>query len=73
MKTKSFEEFLREWHMKDYRGADDDAPDAFDSWLDDLDQNTLMELADVAIVEAQMEGMERSRKIIMDAFNSPIK
>lgn len=31
--TPAQEEKLKEVHMKDYRGTDDDAPDAYDEWL----------------------------------------
>jgi hypothetical protein len=34
--TPAQEEKLKEAHMKDYRGTDDDAPDAYDDWLIDL-------------------------------------
>ena len=33
----TFEEYLREQHAIDYSGLDDDMPDAFEKWLEDLD------------------------------------
>ena len=33
-------------HMKDYRGTDDDAPDAFDTWLTDLDLDQIVQYAE---------------------------
>jgi len=32
-----FEDYLREQHMLDYTGTDDDAPDHFDNWICDFD------------------------------------
>lgn len=34
--SKEQEDKLKEAHMKDYRGTDDDAPDAYEYWLTDL-------------------------------------
>lgn len=35
--THEQEEKLKEEHAKDYHGTDDDMPDAYESWLEDLD------------------------------------
>ena len=42
IKTKYFEEFLQEEHMKDYHGTDDDAPDAYDNWVSELQYDDWM-------------------------------
>lgn len=39
--TKEQEEKLKEAHMNQYRGTDDDAPDDFDNWLTELDLDQL--------------------------------
>lgn len=46
IKTYTFEEYLQDVHMSDYTGTDDDAPDAFDAWMENLTQDELIELAD---------------------------
>lgn len=43
---KDFDSYLREKHMEDYTGLDDDAPDAFDSWLEDQDYEQQREYFD---------------------------
>jgi hypothetical protein len=35
--TPDFEEYLREQHMADYTGTDDDAPDKFVEWTSSFD------------------------------------
>lgn len=42
--TTEQEEKLKEAHAKDYHGTDDDMPDAFESWLEDLTYEQLKEL-----------------------------
>ena len=36
-KYKDFEDYLKEEHAEDYGGLDDDMPDNFDKWLQNLD------------------------------------
>lgn len=40
----TFEDFLKERHVEDYHGTDDDMPEAFDSWLCDLGADDWIEL-----------------------------
>ena len=42
-----FEEYLKEIHSKDYMGTDDDMPDSFESWITELEPETLIEHANV--------------------------
>ena len=35
-KNQTFESFLQDKHMEDYHGLDDDAPDAYEGWLENL-------------------------------------
>ena len=37
MKLPTFEDFLKETYAHNYTGTDDDMPDAFDSWLSELE------------------------------------
>jgi len=48
---KTFTEFLSEKHADQYRGLDDEMPDDFEAWLDDLDINELIVYADRHAVE----------------------
>jgi len=42
-----FEDFLKEIHAKNYMGTDDDMPDSFESFITDLDNEELIEHANV--------------------------
>ncbi len=63
-----FENFLQEWHAKDYHGTDDDMPDAFESWISDLDVSSFIELADIAILEGEMRGIERAKELALQTI-----
>lgn len=43
----SFEEYLKEVHMSDYTGTDDDAPDAYEAWVAELDTQEVIDYADL--------------------------
>lgn len=43
---KSFEDYLKSVHAEDYHGTDDDMPDAYEAWLDQLGIYELIEYAD---------------------------
>lgn len=45
MKKYTFEEYLHEEHAKVSTAFDDDMPDAFEVWLEQLDVNESLELA----------------------------
>lgn len=47
MKYKNFNEYLQEVFIKDYHGIKDDAPDAYDAWLERIDVDTLIDYADL--------------------------
>ncbi len=40
------EDFLQEKHAENYTGTDDDMPDSFDTWLQNLDVEEWISLAD---------------------------
>ena len=44
--TTSFEKYLEEVFAKNYPGTDDDMPDKFDAWLENLSQDEMIEFAD---------------------------
>lgn len=41
----TFEDFLMETFMSDYAGPDDDSPEAFNVWMENLTQDDLIEFA----------------------------
>lgn len=43
----SFYEFLQNRHARDYHGTDDDMPDAFDTWLTDLQADDWITLGEL--------------------------
>jgi hypothetical protein len=46
MKPHTFFEFLQERHAESYHGTDDNMPDAFESWLGDLQIDNWVILGD---------------------------
>lgn len=49
MKQKTFEQFMRDIHAKQYRGLDDEMPDDFSDWLSNMD------IQQIVIYEEQFE------------------
>lgn len=43
---QTFEEFLQDKHMEDYHGTDDDAPDAYEAWVSNLDIQEVIDYAE---------------------------
>lgn len=43
---RGFDTYLREKHMEDYNGLDDDAPDDFEDWLVDKEPEEIHEYFD---------------------------
>lgn len=54
---RTFEDFLKDWHMKDYDGTDDDAPDAFEHWVSELQIGDIEPLASLYGREMFIRGM----------------
>lgn len=67
---RTFEEFLKEWHAKDYQGTDDGMPDAFEAWLEALEIGDIEQLANVYGKEMFLAGVnqmgDRAVEIIKD-------
>lgn len=57
------EEFLKEIFAKDYSGTDDDMLDKFESWLERVDKETLLGLADtygkVQFIRGEKEQIQK--------------
>jgi hypothetical protein len=58
MSKELFEDFLKEGYAKDYKGTDDDMPDAFDEWVSDLEGEELIAYGNQALSMAL--GVTRS-------------
>ena len=73
----TFEDFLREKHAVDYRGTDDDMPDAFDQWLY-VNSDNLIDLAtewhsqEMAKAVPSVESIESIIEKVMFAHHSDI-
>ncbi len=71
MNKNIFENYLMEIHAKDYIGTDDDMPDDYENWLDNVDKNELIEFASKALSQQRqeiIEMIEKERK--MQAYNT---
>ena len=45
-KPRKFEEYLQDKHAAQYQGLDDEMPDNFNEWLEDLGPDEMIEYAD---------------------------
>lgn len=52
----SFEDYLEAIFIKNYSGIKDDATDAFDTWVSNLDAQELIDYADVYAGNCYEEG-----------------
>lgn len=43
---ETFEDFLKEKHAKNYMGTDDDMGEEFECYLEDIEKDEMLELAD---------------------------
>lgn len=68
MKDKTFTDFLNEWHARDYHGTDDDMPDAFDGWLENLQIDTLISMADIFARENYLRGFKVATDVALEAI-----
>jgi hypothetical protein len=55
MNKNIFEDYLMEIHARDYIGTDDDMPDNYEYWLDNVDKNELIEYANKALSQQKQE------------------
>jgi hypothetical protein len=56
--NRTFESFLQERHSKKYIGTDDDMPDAFDSWVAQLDADEFIHYGELFGLECNMKGFK---------------
>lgn len=43
----TFTQFLQDIHARNYMGTDDDMPDRFNGWVESLDVEEIIKLADI--------------------------
>lgn len=61
MKTKTFEDYLQEYWVKETRDQmiqDDDMPDAFDKWVAELDMEEILKIGDLIVVRATNDALQ---------------
>lgn len=61
MKPQKFTSFLEEVHAEEYHGLDDDMPDAFDSWVSNLDGEEYIKFAEAYGKKQFIAGMQHSQ------------
>ncbi len=65
MKYKDFEDFLKDKHMQDYHGTDDDSVDAFEHWLSNMEIAQIVLLADLYGIQKNMEGYREAHDNVL--------
>jgi hypothetical protein len=66
-----FENYLMEIHARDYIGTDDDMPDNYEYWLDNVDKNELIEYANKALSQQKQEIIEQAKKCVPEEMKIP--
>ena len=61
------EQYLQQKHSENYTGTDDDMPDAFESWLGNMQVDDLIKYADELTQQALAEERERVRGTIKES------
>ncbi len=58
----TFEDYLKDVHAENYTGTDDDMPDSFDTWLTELQVDTLIDWAQLFAEHQYQSGRIDSLK-----------
>lgn len=61
-----FEDYLKEVFFETYSGAKDNAPDAFEYWLENLDKNDLIDLGNRFGEQAKHKLVQLARQSLSD-------
>lgn len=61
LNKNDFEYFLQVEHMKDYHGTDDDAPDAYEHWISNMDVDLLIKYGNVYGAIKALEAIQELR------------
>lgn len=65
----TFEKYLQNIHTNNYMGTDDDMPEAFETWLSELDTEELMNYADNALQQHMSMSELKYRNMILGRKN----
>lgn len=60
----TFREFLQDKHMENYHGTDDNAPDAFDAWVTDMQVDDLIQYGEEFAIKEYRRGIEDKAKYV---------
>ena len=63
-----FEQYLQDKHTKDYRGCDDDMPDDFNNWMQDLDVEQWLVFGDGFAAMKSLATLDNVGKGIKEIF-----
>lgn len=55
-RKRTFEDLLKEFHANNYHGLDDDMSDSYERYLEEIDQDKMIELADMFAREMYLRG-----------------
>ena len=61
---KTFEEYLQDWHADAYSGTDDDMPEAYETWLSELDGEEYIRFADLYGKDCEIAGMKNAKELL---------
>lgn len=67
MKSQTFENWLQEWHAEKVDEGSCNGEmmaEAYERWIENLEIDTLIELGDVAMKTARLEGLREAREIM---------
>lgn len=56
--NKTFDDFLKDQHAKNYTGTDDDMPDQFDHWVSELSSQEVIDYAEEFGKEVSKAGYD---------------
>lgn len=66
----SFQEFLQEWHMMDYHGTDDNAPEHFEDWMSQQDVESMEKLGSLYGKEMFIRGVKHGGDVAIKAIRA---
>ena len=67
-KPQDFEDYLREIHALGYMGSDDDMPDAFNQWLEDLEPADWLGYGQTYGISRALRAMDRAKEILHEIY-----
>lgn len=73
MKRQTFEDFLVDHHAKHYVGTDDDMVEDFDRFIESLDTDYMIKLADIYGHQQYILGNENMSNVIISSYDDVAK